>query len=290
MHPSRADLIKYLTADPGDRQKLGDTAAHLEQCAVCRAALARIEAWNQATAESTAQGLPAEAGLLADRLCLEAVSVSRIIELTPMAIEPAAEQVRLAADGQREAPLKKGLEQIATLFSEDPEVVLRIMRDRETGEKSLHLIGTDPQQTTNVMIQIVEPSMDFVTDGLGVAYLGERQLDNPADLKWQIRLPDATFMLKPLEYDPEKPGAKQQFDLEADKDNRVRVELEGRAEGIMLRLTLLRIGGHEDLESARVVVSQGTAEFQSVTAQPDKACTVTGLTASAPINIRIFAE
>jgi hypothetical protein len=201
--------------------------------------------------------------------------------------------IRLAADGhppRRADNAVEGLEHAATLYAEDPELVLRVMRDRQTGEESLHLIGADPDLTTNVLIHIVEPSLDFITDRQGVARLGEQRLQNPESLHWQVRLPEAVFALSPLQYNPEQPGSRREFELETDADNRIRVALESRAEGVMLHLTLLRIGGSESLQRARLVITQGTSMPQTVEAKGPASCTITGLTASEPIGIRVFAE
>jgi len=282
-------MITFANADPDERQGMADIAAHLAECAECRQAVEHLETWFGATVEELAGDLSLHARETADHLYQVAERASKIIPLTPWAIEHVPEQTGLAADGGQGKGPEVGLEHLATLYAEDADLILRVMRDRGTGEESLHLIGTDSDKTSNVLIQIAEPQMDFMTDASGLAYLGEQHISEPTDLKWSIRLPDAIFNLSPLTYDAEKPGTSESFTLETDRDNSVRVELESRAEGVMLRLSLMRIGGREELSHARVVVSQPSTGIQATTGS-GKEITIIGLRPGEAVNLRIFAE
>lgn len=268
---------------------MADITAHLAECAACRKAVEHLEMWLGNTAEELAGDLSQHARETGDHLYQMAECASKTIPLTPLAIEHTPAQAALAADGRPEKSPEVGLEHLVTLYAEDADLVLRVMRDRGTGEESLHLIGADPGKTSNVLVQIAEPQMDFVTDASGLAYLGEQHIPDPAALKWSIRLPDAIFDLSPLAFDTEKPGTSESFTLETDPDNSVRVELESRAEGVMLRLKLVRIGGREELSHARIVVSQPSTGIQATT-ESGKEVTIIGLRPGEPVNLRIFAE
>jgi len=296
MHPSPIELRQFANSDAEARTQSTEIGRHLVSCPLCREYVELIEEWNRGS-QSVQASFPA-AQAVAEHAFAGAVdaasrAVPRIIELIPLAFQSEPVPVRLAADGhpppRADHPIE-GLEHAATLYAADPELVLRVMRDRRTGEELLHLIGTDPDLTSNVLIHIVEPSLDFMTDGQGVAHLGPHRLQNPESLHWQVRLPEAIFALSPLQYNPEQPGARRQFELETDAENRIRVELESRTEGIMLHLTLLRIGGSETLQRARLVITQGALMSQTVEAKGPATCTVTGLSATEPIGIRVFAE
>jgi len=293
MHPSPTELRQFANSGAEARAEYTEIGRHLETCPQCREYVELIEEWNRGS-QSVPASSPA-AQVVAERAFAGAVDaasrvVPRIIELIPMSFESMPVPFRLAADGRPPGRPIEGLEHAATLYAADPELVLRVMRDRRTGEELLHLIGTDPDLTSNVLIHIVEPSLDFMTDGQGVAHLGPHRLQNPETLHWQVRLPEAVFALSPLQYNPEQPGAKREFELETDADNRIRVALESRTEGMMLHLTLLRIGGSENLQRARLVITQGPSGARTVEARGPATCTITGLSASEPIDIRVFAE
>ncbi len=293
MHPTPIELRQFANSGPDARTQDAEVSRHLAACPLCREYVELIAEWNRGSNSISAPSPSAR--VVAEDVFAGAVDaanrvVPHIIELIPLAFQSEPAPVLLAADGQTPDRPGDGLEHAATLYAADPEMVLRVMRDRRTGEELLHLIGTDPDLTSNVLIHIVEPSMDFMTDGQGVAHLGPHHLQNPESLHWQVRLPEAVFALSPLQYNPEQPGARRGFELEADADNRIRVELESRTEGIMLHLTLLRIGGSESLQRARLVITQGASRSQTVETKGPAPCTVTGLSATEPIGIRVFAE
>jgi hypothetical protein len=297
MHPSPTELRQFANSGAEARAEYTEIGRHLVSCPQCREYVELIEEWNRGSQPVPAASPAAQ--VVAERAFAGAVdaasrAVPRIIELIPLASQSDPLPVRLAADGhpppRADRPVDEGLEHAATLYAADPELVLRVMRDRRTGEELLHLIGTDPDLTSNVLIHIVEPSLDFMTDAQGVARLGPHRLQNPETLHWQVRLPEAVFALSPLQYNPEQPGAKREFELETDADNRIRVALESRTEGMMLHLTLLRIGGSENLQRARLVITQGPSGARTVEARGPATCTITGLSASEPIDIRVFAE
>ena len=289
MHPSEVELIGYANATPDERAQLGALAEHLQVCRSCRDRLERLEDWRDAVADSLSQGLPDEAVALTERVYQDALFAARTIPLVPMTFDPAEEPSRLAADGDIVPASPVGLKHLATLYSERPEIVLRVMRDKQTQEDSLHLLGKDPALVRNVLIHIVEPPMDFVTDHRGVANLGRGRLDDPASLQWQVRLPDATFVLSPLEHEPQTSSAAREFELAAEGGNRMGVTLDRAAEGMVLRLRPIAIGGREDFERVRLVISQGQAERRIVETYGAEPCVVSRLSAAAPIDIRIFA-
>lgn len=293
MHPNPIELRQFAKSDRLSRARWPAIQDHLDQCATCRDYVGLIEDWNLSLDWAVPES--AEAHSLADRVFMNAVTSMgqppvRVIELKAMVVATDPLPIKLAADGQPTDRPVTGLEHAATHYAEDPELVLRIMRDRQTGEESLHLIGPNTALTANVMLQIVEPPLDFITDNLGVARLGDLRLSNPESLKWQVRLPDAVFALSPLEFNPERPGAQRDFELQTDADNRIQVSMQNRPEGIMLQLRLLRIAGNDKLKHARLVITQEDANSQTVEAPDPAAFTIRGLQALKPISIRIFAE
>ena len=266
-----------------------EIASHLATCAACREWVAGLEGWLEAAADSMAAGMPDAAASLSRHLHREGAVAARIIPLIPMTIEAPTYSAYLAADGEPDRLPEGSLEHRATLYAEDPELVLRIMRNPDTREESLHLISGDPGLSRNVLVHVVEPSLDFVTDAHGIARLGAEQLDDPASLQWQVRLPEATFTLSPLGTPGTAAEPERETEITAEGGNRIGVALERQAGGVLLRLRLIELGAREELDRVRLVISQGETVRRIVEAPVSEPCTVTGLSLSAPIDIRIFA-
>ena len=288
MHPSDFELITYGGAAPVERGRMRVLAEHLQVCKSCRERLARLQAWRDTAVDSLSQDLPEAARSLGERVYQDALFARRIIPLVPMPFDVAEEPARLAADGGAAVEPPLGLRHLATLYSENPEMVLRVMRNPRTQEDSLHLLGKNPALTRNVLIHIVDPPMDFVTDQRGVANIGRGRLTDPPTLQWQIHLPDAIFVLRPLEHESSS-GGTDEFELAADGDNRLGVTLERAPEGMVLHLRPIAIGGRENPERVRLVISQGSTERRIVETRGAEPCMVGRLSAAAPIDIRIFA-
>lgn len=289
MHPSEVELIIYADAAPAERERMAMVAAHLQDCRSCRERLERLAAWREGVADSVSHGLPAQAVSLANNVYRDALVAARIVPLVLMPFQQEEQAGRLAADGGPTPVAPTGLRHLATLYSEKPEIVLRVMRDAQTQEDTLHLLGKDPALVRNVLVHIVDPPMDFVTDQHGVVNLGRGRLDDPASLQWQVRLPDATFQLTPLEHPSAVSGASQEFELAAEGGNRVGVTVDRAAEGMILRLRMIAVGGRENPERVRLVVTQGQTERRIVETHGSEPCVVARLSAAAPIDIRIFA-
>jgi hypothetical protein len=56
-----------------------------------------------------------------------------------------------------------------------------------------------------------------------------------------------------------------------------------------LRLRLLRVNGRDDLKRARMVISQGDRDDRVIESSAHEPMVISGLEASQPIDIRIFA-
>jgi len=289
MHPTDDELAALAYAQGGRGEPAGAVQEHLKQCEPCRIRVAEIEQWHRGTHDSMAEGLPEKAVSLADHVYRDAVRASRVILLTPMAMPQSIEPVHLAADGVTETDKAQTLEHRATMVSENPELVMRIMRDPQSGKETLHLIGSDPRVTRHVLIHANDPPLDLITDAKGKATLTGLPMDNPADARWEIRLPDATFALSPLEELGAKHGDEREVTLSAGPDNEMSITLTEGPDGLALRLRLLRVNGRDTIEHARLVISQQSLGDRIVESALNQPCVVSGLSAAQPIDIRIFA-
>jgi hypothetical protein len=188
----------------------------------------------------------------------------------------------LAADGAS-APTV-GLMHRATLYSEDPEVILRVMHDPATARDVLQLVANDPAFTRHVFISYGEPPMDVVTDERGTAEITDKTIANPAALSWRLRLPDSTFTFKPLD----APRSPAETVVDLPNGDRVALATLSDAAGLSLRLRPLRICGREEMATVRVVVCQSGGRWQIAHAQPSGECVAANLAADEPIEIRLY--
>ncbi|MEW5995898.1 MAG: zf-HC2 domain-containing protein, partial [Candidatus Zixiibacteriota bacterium] len=127
MHPSRQQLGRYLDGLLDDATA-SQIRRHLDQCELCRELCENEQLLNRYVAEAAGESLPKNAHELADRLYRAALA-GAIIDLQPLTTEDSRSQlpVRLAADGKTE--FRPPVQNLATLYSENPEVVLQLARD-----------------------------------------------------------------------------------------------------------------------------------------------------------------
>lgn len=278
MHPSDHELIRYARLSPGERSAQDQVSFHLGQCAACREELALIEDW---VAAANAQGTAEHSAF--EELAIRLLRKSSHIALRPLDMSiPVLSQYSLAADGV--PAVTAGLKHRATLYSEVPEVVLRVMYDPATQRDFLQLTAEDPSLTSHVYIHLAEPPMEFLTNELGVAEMPSAALENPEALSWRLQLPDASFTLKPLE--SSSPAEETVIDLP--EGNRVAIQFIQDAAGVSLRVRPLRIQGQDTIERVRVVVCQSGGRWQAVDTRTPGECVAANLSPDSPIEIRLF--
>ena len=285
MHPADYDLIRYARSDEDQRRAMSQLAGHLASCAQCTDELALIEDWLASEGADLVSD-ETSPSLAAEILYRRARSASRIISLVPFATIPASARLALAADGQ--GVPSPGWQHRATLYSEHPELVLRIMSDPAAGKDLLQLTGTDPGLTRHVCIHLAEPSMDFFTDHRGIAEADAGLIAEPTALSWQIRLPDATFTLSPLNFGGSPQESLPETVLEAEGGYRVAATLVADDLGMTVRVRALAISGQRDFETVHVVVSQTGGKWRVGEAHSSRDTVSAQVNATEPIEIRLF--
>jgi hypothetical protein len=285
LHLDDLDLIRYARLTEAERGAMRQAAEHLASCAQCADELSLIEEWlgSEGADLASSDRLPS---LTAEILYRRARLGSRTIALVPVITIPAPARLALAADGQG-AP-SPGWQHRATLYSESPEVVLRIMRDPHAGKDLLQLTGTDPGLTRHVCVHLAEPSMDFFTDHRGIAEVATGVIDDPSSLHWQIRLPDATFTLSPLTLGSPDQAPMPETVLEAEGGHRVAATLVADEIGMTVKIRALSISGHDDFSQVRVVVSQEGGKWRIGEAHSSRDTVSAQVNATEPIEIRLF--
>ncbi len=281
-HLDDYDLIRYARLDETGRRDLPAIGQHLAECPECAEELAIVSEWLDAeSADAAAAPSPS---LLSELVYRLAVRSTRRIDLTPFAALPAPSTYALAADGGE--PPGAGWQHRATLYSEDPEVILRIMHDPQGHRDFLQLTGADPSLTRNVRVHLADTPTDFFTDDRGIAEIGAPMPDDPSGLHWQIRLPDATFALSPLELAARLRAAETV--LEAEGGHRLAAAIVDEGDSVSLRIRPLSIFGQTAFAKVRVVVSQAGGRWRLGEAATAQDTITTQVTTDEPIEIRLF--
>lgn len=253
MHPAQAVLRRYCEGD------LHQTAArevegHIRDCQFCREFCEEYRALAGFIDRAVKVPLPEPAKQTAGYLYRAGFS-SQPIPLTPFQRESAAAPVHLAADGTAKNRLR--YENLATFCSEDPEIVLRVMRDNRQQRDYLQLVSDDTSLISNVLVEVPDLDLSVITDEHGRGDFEQRYPDRAASLNWQIKMPQAEFSLAPLRYDPTRVEYSEDIVLETVREDRVAIRFEGQKEGKRISIRILQLNGEQEFEPVAVAVSQG---------------------------------
>lgn len=283
MHPSRQQL-EALVDGRLSEPEASDIRAHVDQCARCREACENQRTFLESLAEVQAEDLPPKARAQADRLYRRATE-GKVIELTALTTRGIAAPTALAADGPEEPD--DSIRSLATLYSEDPEVVMRVMHDPARSEDYLQLIADDPGLVSHVLVTLPDIGREYATDDAGRAAIDVTGLDDITRAKWQIKLPQAIFDLEPLEYDPDRTEYSERKTIRTERDDEVEVTFEGKTVGSQITVRLTQLRGKQDFEPVRVIVSHGTRS-RLEQAAPGQVLSFDLEDSPATINIRLF--
>jgi hypothetical protein len=284
VHPTKDELKLFISNKLADPARVQSFETHLAGCEFCReycdlqrqdlALLAEADSFQTTAADRE----------YAERLFRQAMLGKVItLNLMPMPLHPA--QAHLAADGVDKTT--QAVTNLATLFSEEPELVLRVMRDSEKDFDYVQLIGADPELTAHAMIRIPEISREYVTDAFGKAVVPRGDLGDLEKLRWEIKLPDARFDLKPLAYDPEKIESTQEVVLETEQHDRIQITFASKTAGKQILIRVLELDGETDFGSVRISISQQQVqELKAIT--PRQVVPFALVDPNQGINIRLY--
>jgi len=284
VHPSAKELRQFVE-DKLDKSSAERIREHLGECEFCREFCDSYQLFLDSMDKASGEELPTSALELADQLYHEALQ-GKIVRLTPLTegdIKGATPP--LAADGEKEfAP---HVQNLTTLCSESPEIILRVMRDLDKGQDYLQLISDNPALSARVMVQIPELKREFITDDNGQASLESGLPDAPEKLTWQIKMPEAVFSLEPLVYDPDKTEYAEDIILETERKDKIKVTFEGKTEGKQISIRILELDGRTDFGRVKVSISQqNVSEFRVV--WRNELLSFDLIDANDKINIRLF--
>jgi len=285
MHPTREELRQFADQNLADTGRQNEIADHVEACEFCSEFCQDYLSLTEDLASPPDKPLPEKLRQLADNLFDDALR-STIIDLKPLTTGTAETPASyLAADG--EPHRRSGVHSVATFCSENPEVVLRVMRDPQKGNDYLQLLAEDSRLAAHVMVQVPELGKEIITDAEGRAAVDLEPTENLEQLKWQLKMPEAVFSLEPLQYDPEKVEYAEEVVLETDRHDRVEVRFEGKTEGKLLAIRVVALDGRADFGSARISVSQEN-KSRLLTVAPGQAVEFGPIDSDTTINIRLY--
>ena len=285
VHPTRETLIAFIDGRLDDAET-GKLAGHLEGCEFCREFMDDYRLLQESLAMAEQEELPEAVKELTDRLYRESL-LGCVVSLETLPAASGEHTLPLAADNEREPTPFPDL--AITLYSEDPEIILRLMSGPQPDDNYVQLICDDSELVSHVLVRAPQLGREFLTDAGGRAELGDTPLEITDDVKWQIKMPDAVFDLAPLKYDPDKPEHSEQVTLETDRQDRLQVTFERMTEGKRITLRLIELDGKQDFGEVKVVV---TTEHTSGQEQirVDSSATFEIDDTEASVNIRLFTK
>jgi len=281
LHPDRDD-IKGLVVGALSGEAKRQLEEHMASCEFCREFAEDYRLQIESLKQAGQQPPPTGLDKLKERLWQQTAGIKmiRLSELKPQTA-PAS---RLAADGRASRPRWQHLR---TFYSESPEVVLRLMRDNEESRDYLQVIADDSSLYSFVAVDMPGGDVRLVTDENGCADIQPGLLDKAGDAAWQIRLPDAVFLLETLDYDPDKTESVKETILSTENDDKIRVVFEKKTEGKKISIEILQLDGRTDFDQVQVVLTaDDTVNCWKATPKLGRTVTVTDKIKT--INLRLF--
>ncbi len=280
-HPTREAMMAWV-----DGRIKGDAAAeigsHVDSCEFCREFCAEHRAYSDEYQLVRSEDMPGELEAVKAGL-EEGFLAGRTIDLDVLE-DGQSGAPALAADGKGDGIVVR---RVTTHYSEDPEIVLLVVPGGENGAGHLQLLADDPSMSSGVMIRADGLDREFVTDSEGLARIEGEQISEPAVLKWQVKLPDAVFQLRPLVFDPDRTEATHETTLETHQGDRIQLTVERKTVGRRIGVRILELDGRTDFGKARVVISRQYSH-RIETASPDKTLQFELDDADAEVSIRLF--
>jgi len=285
MHPDPKELRQFVKQSLIDKKRMEKISTHVNECEFCHDYCEDYRAMLDAEAASIHGQLSPRALSAIDRIHKNSIQ-GRIIELKRFD-QPATKIYQLAADGEDKPKLN--IENIATLYSDQPEIILKLMRDNLKKQEYIQLIANDDSLTSGVMVEIPDAGRSFLTDDWGKAPIDESLSDKILSMKWQIKMPSATFALTPFKYDPEAVEYQKDIILHTEKDDKIKVSFKGKTVGKQISISILQLEGDNEFGQVKMVVSQKD-KIKTETLSGEKEILFTISDADDEIKIRLYRQ
>ncbi len=260
-HLTRPQLEEYC------RGTLVDVEAnrHLDACEFCCELRDQIELQLQSAAELDLAPAGPDTQEHKQRLWLESLCRA-VLPLKPLPSEVPQRPGLLAADSPR--PQFADQSSLATMYSEDPEVVMRVVRDNAVQKDYLQLIAESPEYYQHVLVRVPSQGREFITDSEGRAEIGPVDNTGVQSWDWEIRMPDAIFQLAPLVKSARAADYSSETILETSRHDRLLVRFAGLAGEKQVSVEILELDGEADFAPVKILLVQdGLSESQQVAAR-----------------------
>lgn len=251
VHPGRDQYAGYLQGSLPDEQRAG-LEQHLAICDFCRELVANLTLQMKEDSHPDTREVPDRIKVLADRLLAQSLR-GRLIQLRTLENPDVGPSILMAADGEKQD--RQAIESLAIVYSDNPEIVVCLMRDNNLGQHYLQVVSDDPDLYEHVLVEAPEAGRSVITDKNGRANLDAIESGSLSDLKWQIRLPEAVFELQELSFDPDSTTYRRETILDSEQGDRIRITLEGKGEGKQIELEVLELDGSTDIGPMQIVIS-----------------------------------
>jgi hypothetical protein len=283
MHPPENKLRDFVDQKSSSLE-IDEIKTHLSNCEICREYCEEYKILAESLAGTAEMDLPEKAKRQATEIYQRTISPN-IIPLYPLIQKVKDQEVILAADGSQEEGEEP--KNVVTLYSEDPELILRIIHDSVKDTDFVQLISDDRSLLSNVLLELPDLEREVVTDHNGRATIEGIPPQDYEKLKWQVKLPEASFSLKPLTHDPEKTEYTSETVLETENKDKISVAFEGKTEGKQICIKIIALSGNENFGPVKVVVSQGDDQYLSSKAK-NKFVVFDISDKNDPITVRLF--
>jgi len=286
MHPKRHELELY-ALNGLDSSRRTELTSHLEKCQFCREIIDDFQAYLASVDDVSADDMPLKAHALADKIFNQSIA-GRVIEMNLISSDRNSGKHILAADGkQKDNNSTSDIVGLATLVSEDPDLVLKIMHDKNSDQDYIQLIADDPAFYSNVLVQSPDIQDGFITDQDGRAVIERGTVDHPEKHAWQIKMPDAVFKLEPLEYDPDKTEFSKEVVLETDKSDKIKVIFHRKSGHKQIDINILELDGQTEFDNIRICINQQNSSDTGFIKHGDSVC-FDLVDSDSQIDIRLF--
>jgi len=190
----------------------------------------------------------------------------------------------LKADSKTDDPF----ENLGVLVTENQEVLVRVMRNTDTKEVTLHLIAESAEKYRNVLVRIPSLEGEYISDEHGRVSLGRVMLPSRDELFVEVQTPRATFELASLEFPQDQLVAQTEVVLTNEQNDSIRVEFIPADLRYTLKVHLLTLRQKEEKSHLRVMVVRRSNGQRWMKAAQKGVAVFQGLQQNGELRIQVF--
>lgn len=179
-------------------------------------------------------------------------------------------------------------ENLGVLVTEDQEVLVRVMRNTDTKEVTLHLIAESTEKYRHVLVRIPSLEGEYTSDEHGRVSLGRVILPSRDELSVEVQTPRATFELASLEFPQDKVVAQTEVVLTNEQNDSIRVEFIPADLRYTMKVHLLTLREEGEKSHLRVLVVRRSNGQRWIKAAQKGVAVFQGLQQNGELRIQVF--